>query len=74
MMKDDIAFPVFVVEMPIDEDGNGPVDLEDAAEVIYLVWDQTYQEISQSSYREGAQDVADVYNEMYYDGAFDEGE
>lgn len=44
----------YVVEIPLDKDGNGPADSDQTISIVYEVWDQTFASQAQFMLRDDA--------------------
>lgn len=54
--------PYFVISMPIDKLGRGPVNEKDAHEVRYQIWDQLYVTVAEFYLKSEAEKAVKLLN------------
>lgn len=54
--------PFIVVDMPVDKNGDGPVNFDDADRIIYEVWDATNSTVLSSNDEETMKNIAEILN------------
>jgi hypothetical protein len=64
----------YVIDMFFTEDGDGPADLSEAAELRFLVWDQFLDEYHSTTVLSEAIEVAELLNQVYREGTYDDEE
>lgn len=59
-----IEGPLYVTDMPLTADGNGPADESETFVTVYEVWDQTCKSLCRCSDRDDAELIVKLLNSL----------